>query len=117
MAQRKAFLLRGRPAAVGGRRASCAAELRSVNAQVEYLLRDALARRGALPGKAAVPRRETPGNRPRERPQGAAIRVATGRAAPLRRAAVPAAGQRCNTLLDEAPHRGDLLRDRPVAIG
>jgi hypothetical protein len=34
--------------------------LRSVNAQVEYLLRDALARRGALPGKATPPRPEPP---------------------------------------------------------
>jgi hypothetical protein len=61
MAQRKAFLLRVDPLLWVAVERLAQAELRSVNAQVEYLLRDALARRGALPGKAAVPRPETPG--------------------------------------------------------
>jgi len=35
-----------------------AQELRSANAQVEYLLREALARRGRSPGSAGAARRE-----------------------------------------------------------
>jgi len=61
MAERKAFLLRVDPLLWAAVERLAQAELRSVNAQVEYLLRDALARRGALPGKAAAPSPETPG--------------------------------------------------------
>ena len=55
MAERKAFLLRTDPALWAAVERLAQAELRSVNAQVEYLLRDALARRGALPGKDGAP--------------------------------------------------------------
>jgi hypothetical protein len=50
MAERKAFLLRIDPALWAAVERLAQGELRSVNAQVEYLLRDALARRSALPG-------------------------------------------------------------------
>jgi hypothetical protein len=60
MAERKAFLLRVDPLLWVAVERLAQAELRSVNAQAEYLLRDALARRGALPGKATAPRPEAP---------------------------------------------------------
>ena len=46
MSERKAFLLRIDPELWAGLERLAQAELRSVNSQVEYLLRDALARRG-----------------------------------------------------------------------
>ncbi|QJR16217.1 hypothetical protein [Usitatibacter palustris] len=46
MADRKAFLLRIDPELWAELERLAQAELRSVNGQVEYLLRDALARRG-----------------------------------------------------------------------
>ena len=49
MAERKAFLLRVDPAMWEALSRLAQAELRSVNAQIEFLLRDALKRRGALP--------------------------------------------------------------------
>ena len=45
---KKAFLMRVRPEVLAAVEKLAAAELRSVNAQVEVLLREALARRGAL---------------------------------------------------------------------
>lgn len=54
-APRKPFLLRASPGVLAAVERLAAAELRSVNAQVEVLLREALARRGAdirLPDKA-----------------------------------------------------------------
>jgi hypothetical protein len=49
---KKAFLLRVDPAMWAAIERLAAAELRSVNAQVEYLLREALAARGIGPPKA-----------------------------------------------------------------
>jgi hypothetical protein len=49
MAERKAFLLRLDPAVWAGLERLAQAQLRSVNAQIEFLLRDALARRGIKP--------------------------------------------------------------------
>jgi len=46
MAERKAFLLRLDPAVWVQLERLAQTELRSVNAQIEFLLRDALARRG-----------------------------------------------------------------------
>ncbi|MEO6748220.1 MAG: hypothetical protein ABI294_01375 [Casimicrobiaceae bacterium] len=46
MAQRKAFLLRIDPALWTALEALAQRELRSVNAQVEFMLRECLARRG-----------------------------------------------------------------------
>jgi hypothetical protein len=54
MAQRKPFLLRIDPALWADLEAWAQAELRSVNGQIEYLLRDALERRGM---RAAAPRK------------------------------------------------------------
>ena len=49
MTQRKAFLLRLDPAIWAEMERLAQSELRSVNAQIEFLLRDALARRGIRP--------------------------------------------------------------------
>ena len=51
MADKKAFLLRIDPALWTEIERLAQAELRSANAQVEFLLRDALARRGVTPKK------------------------------------------------------------------
>lgn len=56
MAGRKAFLLRIDPALWASVERLAQAELRSVNAQVEYLLREALVQRGALPRGAPPPK-------------------------------------------------------------
>ena len=56
MAERKAFLLRIDPELWAEMERLAQAELRSVNGQVEFLLREALARRGAAP--SAAPRKE-----------------------------------------------------------
>jgi hypothetical protein len=50
MAERKAFALRLDPAIYAAVERLAATELRSVNAQIEYLLREALKKRGALEG-------------------------------------------------------------------
>jgi len=57
MAERKAFLLRVDPGVWVELERLAQAELRSVNAQIEFLLRDALARRGIIP-KHPAPRAE-----------------------------------------------------------
>ncbi|HSW50114.1 MAG TPA: hypothetical protein VLH09_08065 [Bryobacteraceae bacterium] len=49
MAQRKPFLLRLDPATHLALERWASAELRSLNAQIEFLLRDALRRAGRLP--------------------------------------------------------------------
>ncbi len=60
MAARKSYLLRVDPALWAEIERLAQAELRSVNAQVEYLLREALARRGIGAGGA---RPRAPGRR------------------------------------------------------
>ena len=61
---KKAFLLRIDPALWADIERLAAAELRSANAQVEYLLRDALKARGATSKSAATPsRRAGPGKK------------------------------------------------------
>jgi len=59
MADKKAFLLRLDPAVWLELERLAQTELRSINAQIEFLLRDALARRGLAPRKreAATDRR------------------------------------------------------------
>ena len=54
MTGKKAFLLRLDPAVWDGLERLARAELRSVNAEIEYLLRDALAQRG-IRAKPASP--------------------------------------------------------------
>ena len=49
MAERKAFLLRLDPAVWAELERLAQKELRSVNAQIEFLLRDGLAKRGIVP--------------------------------------------------------------------
>ncbi|MCC7040601.1 MAG: hypothetical protein IT516_09875 [Burkholderiales bacterium] len=56
MSAKKSFLLRIDPALYAQLERLAQTELRSVNAQVEYLLRDALARRGIRPQPAAGPK-------------------------------------------------------------
>ena len=49
MADKKAFLLRLDPTIWAALERLAQSDLRSVNAQIEYLLRDALSRRGVTP--------------------------------------------------------------------
>ena len=51
MADKKAFLLRVDPGVWTAILRLAQAELRSMNAEIEFLLRDALARRGIMPKK------------------------------------------------------------------
>ena len=50
MAERKPFLLRIDPAVLDAVQKWAADDLRSLNAQIEYVLRDALQRAGRVPG-------------------------------------------------------------------
>ena len=52
---RKPFLMRASPGVMAAVERLAAAELRSVNAQVETLLREALARRGIVPSEDPPP--------------------------------------------------------------
>ncbi|MDQ6917437.1 MAG: hypothetical protein M3023_06435 [Pseudomonadota bacterium] len=54
MAEKKAFLLRLDPDVWNEMERLAEAELRSVNAQIEFLLRDALAQRGIKPKRKAT---------------------------------------------------------------
>ncbi|MGH8714376.1 MAG: toxin-antitoxin system HicB family antitoxin [Casimicrobiaceae bacterium] len=55
MAEKKAFLLRLDPAVWTALERIAQSDLRSVNAEVEFLLRDALSRRGIAPGQRPRP--------------------------------------------------------------
>ena len=57
MAERKSFLLRLDPAVWAALERLAQGELRSVNAQIEFLLRDALAHRGIAPRQPGTRRR------------------------------------------------------------
>lgn len=57
MADRKSYLLRIDPEIWAEVERLAQAELRSVNGQVEYLLREALAQRGIKPASAKKPRK------------------------------------------------------------
>ena len=57
MSERKAYLLRIDPELWAEIERLAQAELRSVNGQVEYLLREALAKRGIPPASARKPRK------------------------------------------------------------
>ena len=63
MSARKAFLLRLDPAVWDELERLAQSELRSVNAQIEFLLRDGLARRGIAPrrGPAAATAKDDDG--------------------------------------------------------
>lgn len=62
---RKAFLLRIDPAVLAAVQKWAEDDLRSLNGQIEYLLRQSLARRGVkLPGGATEPHGETDDNPP-----------------------------------------------------
>jgi len=59
VAERKAFLLRIDPELWAEMERLAQAELRSVNSQIEYLLREALAKRGITPASARKARKPT----------------------------------------------------------
>lgn len=60
MPAKKAFPLRLDPALHDAVQRLADAELRSVNAEIEVLLREALARRGVKPARSEAPRRGRP---------------------------------------------------------
>ncbi len=60
MAERKPFLLRLDPQTHAALQQWADADMRSLNAQIEFLLRDALRRAGRLPGKEDRKPREGP---------------------------------------------------------
>ena len=60
MSERKSFLLRIDPAVWAEIERLAHGELRSVNAQIEYLLRDALARRGWKAKRPPASNRDAP---------------------------------------------------------
>lgn len=62
MATRKSFLLRVDAQVWAEVERLAGEELRSVNGQVEFLLRDALRRRGRLPGTQPLPDGGMPGD-------------------------------------------------------
>ena len=62
MADKKSFLLRVDPALWAEVERLAQADLRSVNAEVEYLVRDALARRGIRPRPPPVPVKDDAGD-------------------------------------------------------
>ncbi|AWL86378.1 hypothetical protein AMK14_03950 [Streptomyces sp. TSRI0445] len=67
--QRKQMLLRLDPAVHDALARWASDELRSANAQIEFLLRRALAEAGRLPGAARpIPRRGRPPRQPPDRP-------------------------------------------------
>jgi hypothetical protein len=68
VSERKSILLRLDPAVHDALARWAGDELRSTNAQIEFLLRRALADAGRMPGRAAEMRR--PGRPPRGRPAG-----------------------------------------------
>ena len=69
MSAKKAFPLRLDPALHDAVQRLADAELRSVNAEIEMLLREALARRGVRPERSETPRRGRPPVADRPDPQ------------------------------------------------
>jgi hypothetical protein len=65
MAVKKAFPLRLDPALHDAVQRLADSDFRSVNAEIEVLLREALTRRGVKVGKSETPRRGRPPGRPR----------------------------------------------------
>ncbi|MBX9729742.1 MAG: toxin-antitoxin system HicB family antitoxin [Sphingomonas sp.] len=63
---KKAFPLRLDPALYAAIERSAAGDLRSVNAQVEYLLREALGRRGVKVAVSDQPKRGRPPTKPED---------------------------------------------------
>ncbi len=60
MTERKSFPLRLDPLLFDALERAAAGDLRSVNAQIEMLLREALARRGIKVGRSEAPKRGRP---------------------------------------------------------
>lgn len=66
MSAKKAFALRLDPALYDAIQRTADADLRSANAEIEVLLREALARRGVRPARSEAPRRGRPRGTPPE---------------------------------------------------
>ena len=64
MAQRKAFPLRLDPAVFDALQRWAGSELRSVNAEIEFLLRRALQQAGRMPAEPALPAAGPEGSKP-----------------------------------------------------
>ena len=60
MSERKSFPLRLDPLLYDALERAAAGDLRSINAEIEVLLREALARRGIKVGQSEAPRRGRP---------------------------------------------------------
>lgn len=71
MSARKAFPLRLDPALYDALQRLADTELRSVNAEIEVLLREALARRGVRPARSEAPKRGRPAGTAQEGTQDA----------------------------------------------
>ena len=85
MSERRQVLLRIDPAVHDALMRWANDELRSVNAQIEMLLRRALSDAGRMPKQAApLPKRGRPPPRPPEPPQGHAVRSPCARHCPDR---------------------------------
>ncbi len=73
-ADRKAFLLRVEPATMAALRAWAADDLRSLNGQIEYLLRLALREAGRLPRKTRTGKDDAEAGQDEAAPSDAALR-------------------------------------------
>ncbi len=64
MSVRKSFLIRVRPEVLEGLRGWAQQEMRSLNGQIEFLLREALRQHGRTPPSAVEPDDESPRDQP-----------------------------------------------------
>lgn len=64
MSARKSFLIRVRPEVLEGLRGWAQQEMRSLNGQIEFLLREALRQHGWTPPSAVEPDDESPRDQP-----------------------------------------------------
>ncbi|TAM57321.1 MAG: hypothetical protein EPN50_09065 [Chloroflexota bacterium] len=77
--ERKPFLLRLEPATIAALKAWASDDLRSLNGQIEYLLRLALREAGRLPSRA---RSDRPGGEPTAEPTASRRTATSGRPSP-----------------------------------
>lgn len=66
MSERKSFALRLDPLLYDALERAAAGDLRSINAEIEILLREALARRGIKVGQSEAPKRGRPARADKE---------------------------------------------------
>ena len=116
MAEKKAFLLRIDPALWAEIERLAQAELRSANAQVEFLLRDALARRGVQPQSAASVPQKRIGRMTPDQSTGAR-RPGTCRRRRLPRAPRRGPSDRCAIRRSSRPRPAPAATSRPTRTG